>query len=169
LRNLLTSPEWLQAKLVATDVTSLTSDFDFQPDDDGLRLLQGAVRLSSSVIAKDPGQFVSQIVGRLLTYQDLPTIELFTKRVVAGTRTAWLRPLHPALHPPGTGLLRTLSGHTNSVRAVAVTPDGKRALSASKDHTLKMWDLGSGRELCTLEGHSHEFSRATKSRPFRSS
>ncbi len=38
--------------------------------------------------------------------------------------------------------------------AVAVTPDGQRAVSASTDKTLKVWDLGSGRELRTLTGHS---------------
>jgi len=30
---------------------------------------------------------------------------------------------------------------------VAVTPDGARALSASEDRTLKLWDLETGREL----------------------
>jgi WD40 repeat protein len=37
---------------------------------------------------------------------------------------------------------------------VAVTPDGRRAVSASWDHTLKVWDLESGREVRTLAGHS---------------
>ena len=50
--------------------------------------------------------------------------------------------------------LRTLTGHTGSVTAVAVTPDGQRAVSASGDETLKVWDLDSGRELRTLTGHS---------------
>jgi WD40 repeat protein len=43
--------------------------------------------------------------------------------------------------------LQTLSGHAGVVLAVAVTPDGRRALSASWDKTLKVWDLESGREL----------------------
>ena len=35
----------------------------------------------------------------------------------------------------------TLEGHSRSVTAVAVTPDGQRAVSASWDNTLKVWDL----------------------------
>jgi WD40 repeat protein len=46
--------------------------------------------------------------------------------------------------------LRTLQGHGGWVSAVAVTPDGRRAVSASEDQTLKVWDLDSGAELRTL-------------------
>ena len=46
------------------------------------------------------------------------------------------------------------------VNGVAVTPDGKRAVSASEDKTLKVWDLESGRALRTLEGHSDCVSMA---------
>jgi WD40 repeat protein len=45
-------------------------------------------------------------------------------------------------------------GHRGPVRAVAVSPDGRHAVSASEDHTLKVWDLETGRELRTLTGHS---------------
>ena len=37
---------------------------------------------------------------------------------------------------------------------MAVTPDGSRAVSASCDNTLKVWDLASGQELRTLTGHT---------------
>jgi WD40 repeat protein len=50
--------------------------------------------------------------------------------------------------------LRTLAGHSTLVYGVAVTPDGRRAVSASSNNTLKVWDLESGRELRTLAGHS---------------
>ncbi|MDT9199967.1 WD40 repeat domain-containing protein, partial [Limnospira sp. PMC 1042.18] len=48
----------------------------------------------------------------------------------------------------------TLTGHSRGVNAVAIAPDGKRAVSASDDKTLKLWDLERGRELATLRGHS---------------
>ena len=41
--------------------------------------------------------------------------------------------------------LRTLEGHSACVYGVAVSPDGRRAVSASCDNTLKVWDLETGR------------------------
>ena len=46
--------------------------------------------------------------------------------------------------------LRTLSGHTEGVSAVAVTPDGQRAVSTSDDGTLKVWDLETEEVLATF-------------------
>jgi WD40 repeat protein len=42
--------------------------------------------------------------------------------------------------------LRTLAGHADWVFGVAVTSDG-RAVSASRDNTLKVWDLETGAEV----------------------
>ena len=46
--------------------------------------------------------------------------------------------------------LRTLDGHSAAVNGVAVTPDGRRAVSASEDNTLKVWDLETGEVLATF-------------------
>lgn len=46
--------------------------------------------------------------------------------------------------------VRTLKGHTRAVTAVEVTPDGKLAISASLDHTVKVWELMSGREVAAF-------------------
>jgi WD40 repeat protein len=127
-------------------------------DPEALGLIHGAVRLSAHVIEKDPRQFASQVLGRLLSNRDSPAIQQFIDGIAAGAPAPWLRPLQPALHPPGTPLLRMLEGHSNYVSGVAVTADGKRAVSASQDRTLKVWDLDSGRALRTLEGHSNYVS-----------
>ncbi len=46
--------------------------------------------------------------------------------------------------------VRTLSGHTSLVNGVAVTPDGRRAISASGDKTLKVWELETGSAIATF-------------------
>lgn len=44
--------------------------------------------------------------------------------------------------------------NNDSVRAVAIAPDGKTAVSGSYDNTLKLWDLQTGKEISTFIGDS---------------
>ena len=110
------------------------------------------MRLSSHVVDEDPGQFASLLVGRLLPHQGLLAVQQFTNSLLRTAPLPWLRPFHAALNPAGTALLRILLGHADRIQGVAVSGDGRRAVSASWDHTLKVWNVESGRELRTLTG-----------------
>lgn len=61
-------------------------------------------------------------------------------------------PLPPA-PPTRPACLRTLKGHTDVVLTVALSADGRTAVSAGKDQTVRVWDLVSGRCLRVLTGH----------------
>ncbi|MBN2269345.1 MAG: protein kinase [Sedimentisphaerales bacterium] len=43
-----------------------------------------------------------------------------------------------------------LRGHNSKVYSIAASPDGKRAVSASADGTIKIWDIVNGIELMTI-------------------
>src|SRR5258708_3879671 len=43
-------------------------------------------------------------------------------------------------------------GHTDAVYAVAFSPDGKYLITASFDHTLKLWETATGKEVKTYGG-----------------
>ncbi|MCC6589123.1 MAG: TIR domain-containing protein [Bryobacterales bacterium] len=123
-------------------------------DREALGLIHGAVRLSAHVLAHDPEQFVSQMVARLLAHNEVPGVRTFVESIGNAARKPWLRALWPALHPPGTGLVRTLAGHADPVNGVALSGDGRVAISASIDGTLKVWEVARGREVRTLAGHT---------------
>jgi WD40 repeat protein len=50
--------------------------------------------------------------------------------------------------------IHTLEANSDAVHAVAMTPDGQRAVSGSVDKTLRVWDLRSGKVLRTLNVQS---------------
>src|SRR5262249_38597071 len=55
--------------------------------------------------------------------------------------------------------LRRLAGHTDGVVTVALSADGKRALSGpvcytSRDSDARVWDTATGKELGHLQGHA---------------
>jgi len=49
----------------------------------------------------------------------------------------------------------TLNGHTDLVDAVAISQDGSRVASGSRDCTARIWDMKTGRLLHTLSGHTN--------------
>ena len=47
-----------------------------------------------------------------------------------------------------------LSGHSDSVRSVAFSPDGETLASGSSDDSIRLWDVKSGEQKAILSGHS---------------
>ncbi|HEX4611855.1 MAG TPA: WD40 repeat domain-containing protein, partial [Urbifossiella sp.] len=68
----------------------------------------------------------------------------------------WQLPYLPAGLPPHVArvLGENRVRHPARINSLAYRPDGAALASASADGTVKVWDLGNGRELATYRGHA---------------
>lgn len=50
-------------------------------------------------------------------------------------------------------VFKTLTGHSDVVESVAISPNGQILVSGSSDGTIKVWNLVTGLEIFTIKGH----------------
>ncbi len=102
-------------------------------------------RRTGKRVLRDPGQQARPAWSLALTPGERFLIAAIGVQGEPGTAPIW---------DVSTGQLRTvLRGHSDYVRAVAVSPDGQGLATGSGDETIKLWDFASGCELVTLAGH----------------
>ena len=135
---------WLEAKLKHTHINALLADFC---DHDANAPLARGIRQAAHILERHPDVLAQQILARVRDHRKVENL-LTECRERKG-----LQPQQPSLEAD-PALIRTLAGHSRLVLHVALTPDGQRALSASADNTLKLWNLESGEVIRTLTGHS---------------
>lgn len=59
--------------------------------------------------------------------------------------------------------VRRFKGHTNVIRAVVFTPDGRHIISGSSDGTIRFWNVESGTQVHTIQAHRPVMSLAISS------
>ncbi len=47
-------------------------------------------------------------------------------------------------------------GHLDDIESLAISKDGKFFASASKDNTVKIWDVAAGKDIHTIKGHTDD-------------
>lgn len=130
---------------------ALLAEFNIYPEDIALHLVQEAIR--ASIHNSDNSAWLAhQIYGRLLAAEQ-PEIRALCAQIASEHPRPWLRLLHPTLTFSFDPLLRTLKRHTWGVNAV-VALDAQRAVSASRDDMLRIWDVETGETLSILQGHT---------------
>ena len=142
LSDLLFDLEWMVTKIAVSDITALTSDYDYVDEPDA-RDVQAALRLMGHVLTNDKQQIAGQLVGRLSGGRS-DRIQRLLEQANNWKYGFWLRPRTTTLRPPGGPLIRTLIGHRSPITAMSISTDGHRACSISHDYSIRMWDLNTG-------------------------
>ncbi len=160
---LLTDFNFLKTKLHHPNfgIQALIEDYDLAPSDTfndeeshTLKLIQGTLRLAAHILIAEPEQLATQLWGRMQGFA-IPAIQSLLQAAEQQQSQPWLKPLTTSFTPPGGNLLRTFTGHSNWVNAVAVSPDGEKVISGSRDKTVKVWDINNGRLINSFTGDSY--------------
>ncbi|XP_071477880.1 uncharacterized protein [Diadema antillarum] len=166
--------EWTLAKLRATSLRHVLDDVQsaltVHPNDLELRLLSDTLHLSSTALTKDPTQLASQLVGRLLGIvtndkpmsigdpKKYPTVAIMLGQAQRSSIPA-LVPSVTCLAQPGGVLYDLLAGHVEVITAVTASRVTVGiAATASRDGTVKLWDLKNRKVVRTIEGVGKEIS-----------
>lgn len=165
--------EYILAKLCATSLRALLEEYhialSLEPTDKDLKFLADTLQLSQKALTKEPRQIGAQIAGRLngIVSRDIPATTAdpckypYLKELLAQIPKSSVPTLIPSvscLTEPGGVLFDLLCGHSEAITAATLTTDGMRALTTSKDDTMKLWDLRSGRVVRTVDGVGKDVS-----------
>ena len=150
LENLLASGEWVRLRTTRGELDALLGDYEYFKKDPAMHFILGALRLSAHTLRSDPPALTGQLVGRLGAIE-LPRVRQLLDSARGTERGPWFCPLDASLIAPGGPLLLTMfAGYTNSV---AVTKDGKCAVSGDASYFIDVWDLERGISTFQLTGH----------------
>ena len=137
LKELLLNIKWMSAKMKASGITSLISDYDYLKESDEFRLIQGALQLSAHILNRDPKQLPSQLYGRLIGHES-PQIQMFLEKMLKFKEYFWLRPCFPSLAQSGDPLLQTILSHSGYIIPFAIVSKGKRVILGLDGHYVEI-------------------------------
>ncbi|XP_069132997.1 NACHT and WD repeat domain-containing protein 2-like isoform X2 [Argopecten irradians] len=159
--------EWVLAKLCGTSLRSLVEEYQIglqvDPTDIDLKTLSDTIQLSATALTNDPRQLASQMIGRLhgMIARDIPAtagdppkypyLHSFYDQAKMPSMLS-LIPSIACLSEPGGILFDLLSGHSEPITAMTLTTEGLKALTASADNTIKLWNIRTGRVMKTIDG-----------------
>ncbi|XP_021368055.1 uncharacterized protein LOC110459901 isoform X1 [Mizuhopecten yessoensis] len=159
--------EWVLAKLCGTSLRALVEEYQIglqvDPTDIDLKTLSDTIQLSATALTNDPRQLASQMIGRLhgMIARDIPAtagdppkypyLHSFYDQAKSPSLLS-LIPSISCLSEPGGILFDLLSGHSEPITAMTLTSEGLKALTASADNTIKLWNIRTGRVMKTIDG-----------------
>lgn len=99
------------------------------------------------------GDWVTAITAPVHTESGEAADDIFVSTSRDGTGLVWRVTGDPVTYAVPE---RSLEGHSHFVQDVCLSADAKYALTASWDHTMRLWDLVTGKSVYTFTGHEKD-------------
>jgi WD40 repeat protein len=135
--------------------TNYVESVTFMPD--GKTVLSGSLDNTLKLWDIETGQEIHTLSGHTgwimsaVAFKEGDTALAKDNRVLSGSYDKTIK-----LWDSKTGqVLDTFEGHARAIFSVALSPNGKTAISASGDNTLIRWGLISKRKIGTFQGHTN--------------
>ena len=104
--------DWIELKLVATDVNSVLLDYQLlNKNYSDIDLLLKAIKSSAYILADDKNQLPVQLIGRLGNLEE-PTLVRIARQAEKWNKLPWMKPLISSMNPP-TVLENVVKGISN--------------------------------------------------------
>jgi WD40 repeat protein len=55
-------------------------------------------------------------------------------------------------------VIKTIRGDAGQLRSLSFSPDGRNVVAAGKGQVVRIWDIATGQELLSLEGHQTQIN-----------
>ncbi len=154
LADLLSELRWLQEKNSAGLIFDLVQDYNlaFQklPDRSDLLPWYRFIRGQASILDAHPEMFFQQAFNEPVLN---PVSQSALKRKgLVDLPTHWLEWVNRPNEFVPSVFVQSLSGHTDRVLSVALSSDGRIAISAGEDEALRLWDISTGQCRLILNG-----------------
>ena len=164
-----TDPETVEYEFIDSKIRDIF--VEEAPISDSIDVVNAVSRLIAEQIGVSMSNFMAMLKGKQNAHdkQQEDTIKPFaevTARVLQklGGNYAELanelissqphrESISPEIAEEQITLIHSLSSHSNVVRRIAFTPDGKYLVSGSNDCTIRIWDWASKRLVNVLKGH----------------
>ncbi|UFS72469.1 hypothetical protein LPW11_09805 [Geomonas sp. RF6] len=161
---MLSSFEWLAARLRLTGIHTLIADCDQLGESSDAKMLRAVLRCSMHVLRRVPEQLPAQVLGRLRSLLQpsdsiaalIKSTEYWVEHPPDLTTSSLLVPTGGSLRF-STNCLAAFSGHERAVNCVAVLRDGRIA-SSGDDYTVRVWDPQGIEDPLLFEGHTERLA-----------
>ncbi|MDQ2098593.1 MAG: hypothetical protein QQW96_13200 [Tychonema bourrellyi B0820] len=120
----------------------------------GLLNLENLLEVFKSTLTVADSEYVEKLTGCLAAIGESRYREMIGEDIKA-ERQRQREEVERKRKLENVSVVHTLTGHSDGVNYVAISPDGQTLVSCGDDDTtIKIWQLSTGRELRTLTGHS---------------